>query len=41
MAAGERRQFYKMCGSGNDFVFFDAREMPAGGLESGDAIYAD
>lgn len=27
------RPFYKMSGSGNDFVFFDAREEPAGTLE--------
>ena len=29
-AAG--RAFHKMCGSGNDFVFFDARTEPAGAL---------
>ncbi|MDF1502628.1 diaminopimelate epimerase [Roseisolibacter sp. H3M3-2] len=29
-AAG--RPFFKMCGSGNDFVFFDARAEPAGAL---------
>jgi diaminopimelate epimerase len=28
------RKFYKMSGSGNDFVFFDLREGPAGELES-------
>jgi diaminopimelate epimerase len=26
------REFYKMCGSGNDFVVFDARAVPAGEL---------
>ncbi|GLC27213.1 diaminopimelate epimerase [Roseisolibacter agri] len=26
------REFFKLCGSGNDFVFFDAREQPAGAL---------
>jgi diaminopimelate epimerase len=28
------REFFKMCGSGNDFVFFDARSEPAGALET-------
>lgn len=28
------RQFWKMTGSGNDFVFFDARDQPPGDLES-------
>lgn len=28
------RSFYKMSGSGNDFVFFDCREQPPGELES-------
>jgi diaminopimelate epimerase len=32
------RSFFKMCGSGNDFVFFDARERPAGSLETAAAI---
>lgn len=32
------RQFYKMCGSGNDFVFFDARSEPAGVLETPELI---
>jgi diaminopimelate epimerase len=32
------RPFYKMSGSGNDFVFFDAREEPAGALESAPVI---
>ena len=36
MAAG--RSFYKMSGSGNDFVFFDVRESPAGDLERPEAI---
>jgi diaminopimelate epimerase len=31
-ALGAGREFFKMCGSGNDFVFFDARAEPAGGL---------
>ena len=33
-----RRQFWKMTGSGNDFVFFDARSDPAGQLEGAEAI---
>jgi len=32
------RPFYKMSGSGNDFVFFDARDEPAGNLESAEMI---
>jgi diaminopimelate epimerase len=35
-----RRKFWKMTGSGNDFVFFDARIDPAGPLESAEAIGA-
>lgn len=35
-----RRSFWKMTGSGNDFVFFDARDEPAGELESAAAIGA-
>ena len=35
-----RRRFWKMTGSGNDFVFFDARDEPPGVLESTDAIGA-
>lgn len=35
-----RRPFWKMTGSGNDFVFFDARAEPAGLLESAEAIGA-
>ena len=35
-----KRKFWKMTGSGNDFVFFDAREEPAGILEGADAIGA-
>ncbi len=33
-AAPAGRAFYKMSGSGNDFVFFDCREQPPGELES-------
>jgi diaminopimelate epimerase len=36
----ERRPFWKMTGSGNDFVFFDARSVPAGSLETAPAIEA-
>lgn len=32
------RPFYKMSGSGNDFVFFDARAEPAGELEAPEVI---
>jgi diaminopimelate epimerase len=32
--ASAGRAFYKMSGSGNDFVFFDCREQPPGELES-------
>lgn len=35
-----RRQFWKMTGSGNDFVFFDARAEPAGQFERAGAIGA-
>lgn len=34
------RRFYKMSGSGNDFVFFDLRDGPAAGLESAESIRA-
>lgn len=34
------RSFYKMSGSGNDFVFFDLSEGPVGQLESAAAIRA-
>src|ERR671938_465073 len=34
------RTFYKMSGSGNDFVFVDAREEPPGPLTSPDVIGA-
>jgi diaminopimelate epimerase len=36
----DRRSFYKMSGSGNDFVFFDLRDGPPGRLEEPDAIRA-
>lgn len=32
------RTFYKMSGSGNDFVFFDVRDAPAGKLEDPESI---
>ena len=32
------REFFKMSGSGNDFVFVDAREVPPGALDSVEAI---
>jgi diaminopimelate epimerase len=35
-----RRPFWKMTGSGNDFVFFDARTEPAGVFESPEAVAA-
>lgn len=34
------REFYKMTGSGNDFVFVDVRSQPAGELERADVIRA-
>lgn len=34
------RTFWKMTGSGNDFVFFDARTEPTGALEGSEAIGA-
>jgi diaminopimelate epimerase len=37
---GKGREFYKMTGSGNDFVFFDARTQPADGLDAVEAIQA-
>lgn len=36
----DQRSFWKMTGSGNDFVFFDTRSEPAGRLESAPAIGA-
>ncbi|MGZ8377243.1 MAG: diaminopimelate epimerase [Gemmatirosa sp.] len=38
MGVAGGREFFKLCGSGNDFVFFDARELPAGDLASARAI---
>ena len=35
---GAGRTFYKMSGSGNDFVFFDLRDGPPGSLETADEI---
>ena len=35
-----QRQFWKMTGSGNDFVFFDARHDPSGDLERPESIAA-
>jgi len=32
MSVPRGRQFYKMSGSGNDFIFFDARQVPPGSL---------
>ena len=40
MMIAKGRLFWKMTGSGNDFVFFDARHDPPGPLESPDAIGA-
>ena len=34
MMQGAGRTFYKLCGSGNDFVFFDARQEQPGALAS-------
>ena len=34
------REFWKMSGSGNDFVFVDTREMPAGPLTSAEVVGA-
>jgi diaminopimelate epimerase len=38
--AGRDREFYKMSGSGNDFVVFDARSQSPGELETAAAIRA-
>ena len=38
MSIPRGRQFYKMSGSGNDFLFFDARSEPAGQLAEADVI---
>jgi diaminopimelate epimerase len=35
-----RRTFYKMSGSGNDFVFFDLSKRPARELETAEAVKA-
>lgn len=40
MTPRQGRRFWKMSGSGNDFVFFDARREPAGELEEPDRIAA-
>jgi diaminopimelate epimerase len=32
------RHFWKMSGSGNDFIFFDTRELPPGDLERPDVV---
>ena len=34
------RSFYKLSGSGNDFIFVDTRSEPAGELEQPDVIDA-
>lgn len=34
------REFFKMSGSGNDFVVFDARQEPAGALETPERVQA-
>ncbi len=34
------RTFYKMSGSGNDFVFVDARTEPVNGLDKPDRVQA-
>ncbi|HKW50033.1 MAG TPA: hypothetical protein VJN70_21415, partial [Gemmatimonadaceae bacterium] len=34
------RPFYKMSGSGNDFVFVDVRRTPAGTLAGADNVQA-
>lgn len=38
MTIEQGRRFWKMSGSGNDFVFFDTRDEPAAGLDSVDSI---
>lgn len=38
MTHGAGRTFYKLCGSGNDFVFFDARHEPPGALATQEAV---
>lgn len=38
LTAVSGRTFYKMTGSGNDFVFFDARTTPPGSLESPESV---
>ncbi|MFN2397141.1 MAG: diaminopimelate epimerase [Gemmatimonadaceae bacterium] len=37
---GRGREFFKMTGSGNDFIFFDARDYHAGDLATGGVIQA-
>jgi diaminopimelate epimerase len=38
MSVEKGRRFWKMSGSGNDFVFFDARSAPVGDLDSAESI---
>ncbi len=38
MTQGAGRTFFKLCGSGNDFVFFDVRQEPAGALAAPEAV---
>ena len=38
MSGQSGRRFWKVCGSGNDFIFFDARETPPGDLERPDVV---
>ena len=38
VSAQSGRRFWKVCGSGNDFIFFDARVTPPGDLERPDVV---